>query len=174
MAKKPRKFERKIRGDKKFVKENELLMLNVAKENGLAVWCDYSKSYVIDKITPELIALTKEKIVKINLLKKDNNSIKQDKWGQLVFEIQKYDRVNGSNVWGAFQVWLDNNHQVKSMRGNKRLGVCSTVLIKMIKCMDIKLGLTPTQLHIKLAKIAKDYQEYLDANKDNQPSEFWG
>lgn len=137
--KKVRQFERKARGDKKFDRENALLIRNVAKENELAEWSHHSGDYVVNKITPELRELTKQKQQDIAALKRKKKPVSH--WLMLENKIRHYDKVNKTQVWDALKVWIKQNPSVDALRGRNKVDAVAKAAAKMIKHMDIKLGL---------------------------------
>lgn len=149
MARKPAKsrvYTKKKRGDAKFIEQNAGLIRNVAKDNGL---CEYSREmgdYLKPEITPELIALTKQKlndVVKLRSAEKQKK--KQTNWERMEFEIRKYDRVNKTQVWEALMVWLERNPSVKEMQNSKKVSVLSQAAKRMILASDKKAGRFPNR-----------------------------
>lgn len=170
MARKPAKsrvFVSKKRGEAKFIEQNSGLIRNVAKENGL---CSYSVEvgdYLKPEITPELIALTKQKKVEVVKLKVAENRVTP--WDQFRNLIQKVDRIQGTQVWTGLMIWMKQNPTVGKLNNTKRLtvlkGVAKKMMVEALKSDKIFL---PTEKVVFLNR--NDINDYVSGAPSAKPN----
>lgn len=149
MARKPAKSRlhvKKKRGEAKFIEQNAGLIRNVAKDNGLCTYSVEMGDYLKPEITPELIALTKQKLNDVVKLRSaDKQKKKPTNWENMEAAIRKYDRVNKTMVWGALMIWLERNPSVNMMQNSKKVSILSKTAKNMILSADRKAGRFPNR-----------------------------
>lgn len=191
MARKPRirNYEKKMRGNKRFDRENAGLIRNLAGDAGLlATYTEVKKTsegnlvnvpvgkQMPKRVTPEMRDLAKGYGDALPAIRKElENRGKRSEWATLRRRIQSFDCIHNTQIWTAFEIWMKQNPAFSKLNPRKRILVAASTLDKMlcavsnqhtmagtVKRLDSVTGIeNATQKVAKAVSESQDYKEII-------------